>query len=98
MEQILAILAFVGGLLGLGNYVSDGWTMLSGQHDYYRISNTVSLCLLITAGAVSAAVLLLRRSSLTADQRKAYLATMVLSCAALVVLAAWILFRAHRAS
>jgi hypothetical protein len=98
MKIVLTICAFAGGLLGLGNYVSDGWTMLSGGRNLYAVSNAASVILLIIAGSGAASILARGRGRMTEEDRKEHLATLVLSAAALAVLGAWILFRALRAS
>lgn len=98
MRRLLTILAFAGGLLGLGNYVTDGWTMLSGGRDFTTLSNVASVALLAIAGAGAATILLRNHERMSEEDRKECLATVVLSVAALVVLGAWIVFRALRRS
>lgn len=98
MRRLLTILAFAGGLLGLGNYVTDGWTMLSGGRDFTTVSNVASVVLLAVAGAGAATILLRNHERMSEEDRKECLATVVLSVAALVVLATWIVFRALRRS
>lgn len=98
MKRLLTILAFAGGLLGLGNYVTDGWTMLSGGRDFTTVSNVASVALLAVAGAGAATILLRNHERMSEEDRKECLATVVLSVAALVVLSAWIVFRALRSS
>jgi hypothetical protein len=50
MRRLMTIFAFAGGLLGLGNYITDGWTMLSGGRDFGMLSNVASVALLAVAG------------------------------------------------
>lgn len=98
MKRLLTILAFAGGLLGLGNYVTDGWTMVLGGRDLSTVSNVASVILLAVAGAGAATILLRDHERMSEEDRKECLATVVCSVAALVILAAWILFRALRRS
>ena len=98
MRRLLTIFAFAGGLLGLGNYVTDGWTMLAGGRDFMTVSNVISVALLAIAGTGAATILLRGHERMPEDDRKECLATVVLSVAALVVLGAWIVFRALRRS
>ena len=98
MRRLMTVLAFVGGLLGLGNYISDGWTTLPGGHNYYGASNTVSVALLTVAGIVSAVALLRSRRTMPEEEKKDYLATLLLSVAALALLGGWMLFRLTRAA
>jgi len=49
VKRLMTILAFTGGLLGLGNYVTDGWTMLAGGRDFMTASNVASVALLAVA-------------------------------------------------
>jgi hypothetical protein len=49
VKRLLTIFAFAGGLLGLGNYVTEGWTMLSGGRDFTTVSNVASVVLLAVA-------------------------------------------------
>lgn len=98
MKRLLTILAFAGGLLGLGNYVTDGWTMLYGGRNFGTLSNVASVALLAVAGAGAATILLRNHERMSEEDRKECLATVVLSVAALVVLATWIVFRALRRS
>src|SRR5450830_900006 len=58
MRRLMTIMAFAGGLLGLGNYVWDGWTTASGGRNLYVPSNIVSVLLLVIAGSVAATMLL----------------------------------------
>jgi uncharacterized membrane protein YidH (DUF202 family) len=98
MRRLLTIFAFAGGLIGLGNYVTEGWTMLSGGRDFTTASNVLSVILLAVAGAGAATVLLRNHERMSEEDRKEYLATVVLSVAVLVVLSTWIVFRALRNS
>jgi uncharacterized membrane protein YidH (DUF202 family) len=98
MRRLLTIFAFAGGLLGLGNYVSDGWTMLSGGRNYYTASNVASVILLAVAGCGAATALLRNHEQMAEEDRKEYLATLVLSVTALVILSPWILFRSIKAA
>ncbi len=98
MKRLMTIFAFAGGLLGLGNYVTDGWTMLSGGRDFTTVSNVASVVLLAVAGAGAATILLRNHERMSEEDRKECLATVVLSVAALVILGAWIVFRALRRS
>jgi hypothetical protein len=90
----MTIMAFAGGLLGLGNYVWDGWTMASGGRNLYVPSNIVSVLLLVIAGSVAATMLLHDHGRMIEEERKEYRATLALSIAALAILSSWILFRA----
>jgi hypothetical protein len=94
----MTIMAFAGGLLGLGNYVWDGWTVASSGRNLYVPSNIVSVLLLVIAGSVAATMLLRDRGRMIEEERKEYQATLALSTAALVILSSWILFRAIRAA
>ena len=94
MRRLMTIMAFTGGLLGLGNYVSDGWTMASGGRNLYVPSNIVSVLLLVIAGSVAATMLLRDHGRMIEEERKEYRATLALSIAALAILSSWILFRA----
>jgi ABC-type dipeptide/oligopeptide/nickel transport system permease subunit len=96
MRRIMSIMAFTGGLLGLGNYVWDGWTMAFAGRNLYVPSNIVSVLLLAIAGSAAATVLLHDHGRMTEEERKEYRATLVLSAAALAILSSWILFRAVR--
>lgn len=98
MRRLMTILAFAGGLLGLGNYVSDGWTLLSGGRNLYTVSNIASVTLLTIAGSGAASILLHDHKRMLEEDRKECLATVVLSVTVLVVLGAWIVFRALRNS
>jgi hypothetical protein len=98
MRRLMTIFAFAGGLLGLGNYVTEGWTMLSGGRDFTTVSNVASVVLLAVAGTGAATLLLRDHEHMSEEDRKECLATIVLSVAALVVLGAWIVFRALRRS
>ncbi|MCX6084298.1 MAG: hypothetical protein NT102_04975 [Caldiserica bacterium] len=98
MRRLITIMAFTGGLLGLGNYVWDGWTMASGGRNLYVPSNVVSVLLLLIAGSVSATMLLRDHRRMSEEERKEYRATLALSIAALAILSSWILFRALRAA
>jgi hypothetical protein len=93
MRRLLTIFAFAGGLLGLGNYVSDGWTLLSTGQALYVLSNVASVALLVVAGSAAATVLLRDRGRMEEEEHKEYVATLALSAAALAILIAWILFR-----
>jgi len=93
----MTLMAFAGGLIGLGNYVSDGWTMAPGGHDLYVPSNIVSVLLLVIASSVAATMLLRDHGRMTEEERKEYRAALALSAGALVILSSWILFRASRA-
>ena len=94
MRRLMTIMAFTGGLLGLGNYVSDGWTMASGGRNLSVPSNIVSVLLLVIAGSLAATMLLRDHGRMSEEERKEYRATLALSIAALVILSSWILFRA----
>jgi hypothetical protein len=94
----MTIMAFTGGLLGLGNYVWDGWTMASGGHNLYVPSNIASVVLLTIAGFVAATMLLRDHGRMTEEERKEYRATLAFSIVALAILSTWILFRAIRAA
>jgi len=98
VKRLMTILAFAGGSLGLGNYVSEGWTMLAGGRDFMTVSNVASVLLLAVAGTGAATILLRDHGRMSEEDRKECLATIVLSVAALVVLVAWIVFRATRRS
>jgi hypothetical protein len=87
-------MAFAGGLLGLGNYVWNGWTMAPGGRDLYVPSNIVSVLLLVIAGSVAAITLLRDHGRMIDEERREYRATLTLSIAALIILSSWILFRA----
>jgi hypothetical protein len=93
VRRLMTIFAFAGGLLGLGNYVSDGWTMLSGGRNFYTASNIMSVILLAIAGSAAATILIRDHGQMPEEDRKEYLATLLLSAAALAILIAWILFR-----
>jgi hypothetical protein len=94
----MTIMAFTGGLLGLGNYVWDGWTMASGGRNLYVPSNIVSVLLLVIAGSVAATMLLRDHGRMGEEEHKEYRATLVISVAALAILSSWILFRSVRAA
>jgi len=96
MRRLMTVMAFAGGLLGLGNYVWDGWTMVSGGRDLYVPSNIVSVLLLVIAGSVAATMLLRDHGRMIEEERKEYWATLAISVAALAILSSWILFRAAR--
>jgi len=96
MRRLMTITAFAGGLLGLGNYVWDGWTMVSGGRNLYVPSNIVSVLLLVIAGSVAATMLLRDHGRMIEEERKEYRATLAISVAALAILSSWILFRAAR--
>lgn len=96
MKRLMTLMAFAGGLIGLGNYVSDGWTMAPGGRNLYVPSNIVSALLLTIAGSVAATMLLRDHGRMTEEERKEYRATLALSASALVILSSWILFRAVR--
>jgi hypothetical protein len=96
MRRLMTIMAFTGGLLGLGNYVWDGWTMASGGRNLYVPSNIVSVLLLVIAGSVAVTMLLRDHGRMIEEERKEYRATLALSIAALAILSSWILFRAAR--
>jgi hypothetical protein len=98
MRRTMTIMAFVGGLLGLGNYVWDGWTLAPGGRNLYVPSNIASVLLLTIAGSVAATMLLRDHGRMTEEERKEYRATLALSIAALAILSTWILFRAIRAA
>ncbi len=98
MRRLMTIMAFAGGLLGLGNYVSDGWTMAFAGHNLYVPSNIVSVLLLVIAGSVAVVMLLRDHGRMSTDERKEYQATLTLSIAALAILGSWMLFRAIRAT
>ncbi|MHB8070550.1 MAG: hypothetical protein ACYDHF_01160 [Candidatus Cryosericum sp.] len=98
MRRLMTIFAFAGGLLGLGNYITEGWTMLSGGRDFTTVSNVASVVLLAVAGTGAATLLLRSHEHMSEEDRKECLATIVLSVATLVVLGAWIVFRALRRS
>jgi heme O synthase-like polyprenyltransferase len=93
MRRLMTIMAFAGGLLGLGNYVWNGWAMTPGGRDLYIPSNIVSVLLLVIAGSVAAIMLLRDHGRMIEEERKEYRATFALSVAALVILSSWILFR-----
>ncbi len=97
MRRIMTVMAFAGGLLGLGNYVSDGWTMAFAGRNLYVPSNIVSVLLLVIAGSAATTMLLRDRGRMGEEERKEYRATLALSAAALAILSSWILFRAIRA-
>jgi hypothetical protein len=94
----MTIMAFAGGLLGLGNYVWGGRTLAPGGRSLYVPSNTASVLLLTIAGSVAAIMLLRDHGRMTEEERKEYRATLALSTAALAILSAWILFHAIRAA
>jgi len=94
MRRLTTIMAFAGGLLGLGNYVWDGWTMASGGRNLYVPSNIVSVLLLVITSSVAATMLLRDHGRMIEEERKEYRATLALSIAALAILSSWILFRA----
>jgi hypothetical protein len=98
MRRLMTIMAFTGGLLGLGNYVWDGWTMAFAGRNLYGLSNTVSVLLLIIAGSVAAIMLLRDHGRMIEEERKEYRATLVISVAALAILSSWILFRSVKAA
>lgn len=98
MRRIMSIMAFTGGLLALGNYVWDGWTMAFARRSLYGPSNIVSVLLLAIAGSVATTMLLRDHGKLTEEERREYRAILVLSAVALVILGSWILFRAIRAA
>lgn len=93
----MTVMAFAGGLIGLGNYISDGWSMVHGGRDLYVPSNIVSVLLLMISGSVAATTLLRDHGRMTEQERKEYRAALALSAGALVILGLWILFRASRA-
>jgi hypothetical protein len=93
----MTLMAFAGSLIALGNYVSDGWTMVPGERNLYVPSNILSALLLTIAGSVAATMLLRDHGRMTEEERKEYRATLALSAGALVILSSWILFRAIRA-
>ena len=94
MRRLMTIMAFAGGLLGLGNYVWNGWTIVPGGRDLYVPSNIVSVLLLVIAGSVAAITLLRDHGRMIDEERREYRATLTLSIAALIILSSWILFRA----
>jgi hypothetical protein len=96
MKRLMTIMAFAGGLLGLGNYIWDGWTLAPGGRDLYVPSNIASALLLTIAGSVAATMLLRDHGRMTEEEHKEYRATLALSIAALVILSSWILFRTVR--
>jgi len=98
MRRLMTIMAFAGSLLGLGNYVWDGWTMTSGGRNLYVPSNIVSVLLLVVAGSVAATMLLRDHDRISEEERKEYQATLALSVAALAILSSWILFGAITAA
>ena len=98
MRRLMTIMAFAGGLLGLGNYVWDGWTMAPGGRNLYVPSNIVSVLLLVIAGSVTATMLVCDHGRMSEEERKEYRATLAISVAALAILSAWILFRAVKAA
>jgi len=94
MRRLTTFLAFAGGLIGLANYVWDGWTVVSGGRDLYVLSNSVSIVLLTISGSAAVAILLRSRNRMPEEERKEYRATLAISALALVVLISWMLFRA----
>lgn len=96
MRRLMTVMAFAGGLLGLGNYVWDGWTMAPGGRDLSVPSNIVSVLLLVIAGSVAATMLLRDHGRMIEEERKEYRATLAISVAALAILSSWILIRAAR--
>ena len=98
MRKLMTIMAFAGGLLGLGNYVWDGWTTASGGRNLSVPSNIVSVLLLVIAGSVAATMLLRDHGRMIEEERKEYRATLAISVAALAILSSWILFRAAKAA
>jgi hypothetical protein len=98
MKRLMTIMSFAGGLLGLGNYIWDGWTLAPGGRNLYVPSNIASVLLLTVAGSVAATMLLRDHGRMTEEESKEYRATLALSIAALAILSAWILFRAIRAA
>jgi hypothetical protein len=99
MRRIMTVMAFAGGLVGLGNYVWDGWTMAAfAGRDLYVPSNIVSVLLLAIAGSAAATMLLRDHGRMTEEERKEYRATLALSAVALAILSSWILFRSIRAA
>lgn len=94
MRRLMTIMAFAGGLLGLGNYVWDGGTMAPGGRNLNVPRNIVSVLLLAIAGSVAAIMLLRDHGRMTEEERKEYRATLALSIAALAILSSWMLFRA----
>ena len=96
MRRLTTVMAFIGGLLGLGNYVWNGWSTLSGGRNLYIPSNIVSVLLLTIAGSAAATALLRDHGRMMEEDRKEYQATLALSALALVILVSWILFRALR--
>jgi hypothetical protein len=96
MRRLMTVMAFAGGLLGLGNYVWDGRTMAPGGRSLYVPSNIVSVLLLAIAGSVAVTMLLRDHGRMTEEERKEYRATLALSIAALAILSSWMLFRAIR--
>jgi uncharacterized membrane protein YidH (DUF202 family) len=96
MKRLMTLLTFAGGLLALGNYLTDGWAAYARGRPLYAASNAVSICLL-TVAAVAAGTTLLRdrtAKTLIQDERRELVASLVLSVAALVVLLSWMLVRA----
>jgi len=93
----MTLMAFAGGLIGLGNYISDGWTMVRGGRDLYTPSIIVSVLLLTIAGLLAAMALLHDHGRMTEEEHKECRAALALSAGALVILSSWILFRASRA-
>lgn len=98
MRRIMTVMAFAGGLLGLGNYVWDGWTMAFAGRNLYVPSNVMSVLFLVVSGSVAATMLLRDHGRMTDEERKEYRATLIVSTAALAILSSWILFRALRSS
>lgn len=96
MRKLITIMAFAGGLIGLGNYVWDGWTVISGGRDLFIPSNVLSIFLLATAASASGFILLRERGRVTEEERKEYQAAFALSALSLAILISWILFRALR--
>lgn len=96
MRRFLSVMAVTGSLLGLGNYVFDGWTIVSGGTSLYVPSNVASVLLLTIAGSAAATVLIRGRGRMAEEERKDYQATLAVSALALLILLSWILFRALR--
>jgi len=98
VRRFLRGMALVGSLIALGNYVFDGWTIVSSGRSLYTPSNVTSVLLLTIAGSVGTTILIRGRSHMAEEERKDYQATLAVSVLALLVLLSWILFRASRAS
>ncbi|HWQ21731.1 MAG TPA: hypothetical protein VN478_03285, partial [Clostridia bacterium] len=78
MRRIMTVMAFAGGLLGLGNYVWDGWTMAFAGRNLYVPSNVMSVLFLVVSGSVAATMLLRDHGRMTDEERKEYRATLIL--------------------